>query len=103
MTITVIQPSFYINLKNPTEVKYQVEDNLDVSDSDWRIMTVQSWQFGCPAPKENEILYQYTDNRGCYLELSKITNEATAVKLPPILKNEPATPAKRSTPDEIKF
>lgn len=100
MTISVIQPTFFVNLNSPTEVKYQIEDILDVSN--WRIMTVQSWQFGCPAPKENEILYQYTDNRGCYLELSNV-NEATAVKLPPILKNEPATPAKRSTPDEIKF
>lgn len=101
MTISVIQPTFFVNLNSPTEVKYQIEDILDVSD--WRMITVQNWQFGCPAPGENEILYQFSKTRGCIVKTPIERNGPTAIKRPPVLKNEPATPAKRSTPDEIKF
>jgi hypothetical protein len=62
MTITVNQPSFFINLKNPTEVAYQVEENA----KDWRGMIVQSWRPECPAPAADQILYRYTQSRGCF-------------------------------------
>jgi hypothetical protein len=92
MTITVDQPSFFINLKNPTEVAYQVEENA----KDWRGMIVQSWMPECPAPTADQILYRYTQSRGCFHTID--APGPTASKHPP-RKSEPATPAKKAKKD----
>ena len=92
MTITVNQPTFFINLKNPTEVVYQVEENA----KDWRSMTVQRWRLECPPPTADQILYRYTQSRGCFYTIPAAG--PTASKHPP-RKSEPATPAKKAKKD----
>jgi hypothetical protein len=56
--IQVTQPTFLINLDNPTEVSYvPMEGN-------WKSIIVQTYQHGFPKIQDNEILYIYKENRG---------------------------------------
>lgn len=56
--IQVTQPTFLINLDNPTEVSYvPMEGN-------WKSIIVQTYPYGFPKIKGNEILYAYKKNRG---------------------------------------
>ena len=56
--IQVTQPTFLINLDNPTEVSYvPMEGN-------WKSIIVQTYQHGFPEIQDNEILYVYKENRG---------------------------------------
>ena len=60
--IIVTQPTFLINLDNPTEVSYGPQDG------NWKEITVQTYQHGFPEIKDNEILYLYKDHRGYILK-----------------------------------
>jgi len=56
--IQVTQPTFLINLDNPTEVSYvPMEGN-------WKSIIVETYQHGFPEIQDNEILYVYKENRG---------------------------------------
>jgi hypothetical protein len=56
--IQVTQPTFLINLDNPTEVSYvPMEGN-------WKSIIVQTYPYGFPKIKDDEILYTFTENRG---------------------------------------
>ncbi len=57
--IQVTQPTFLINLDNPTEVSYEP------MDGNWKSITVQTYPYGFPEIKDDEILYALTENRGC--------------------------------------
>jgi hypothetical protein len=56
--IQVNQPTFLINLDNPTEVSYVP------MDGNWKTITVQTYQHGFPEIKDDEMLYYFTENRG---------------------------------------
>jgi len=58
MIILVKQPTFLINLNNPTEISYEPKEGK------WKTIVSQTYQFGIPEPKENEILYKFSDKRG---------------------------------------
>ena len=56
--IQVTQPTFLINLDNPTEVSYvPMEGN-------WKSIIVETYLHGFPEIKDDEILYVYKENRG---------------------------------------
>ena len=56
--IQVTQPTFLINLDNPTEVSYvPMEGN-------WKSIIVQTYNRGFPEIKDDEILYIFKENRG---------------------------------------
>lgn len=57
--IQVTQPTFLINLDNPTEVSYEP------MDGNWKSIIVQTYLYGFPEIKDDEILYALTENRGC--------------------------------------
>jgi hypothetical protein len=58
--IQVTQPTFLINLDNPTEGSYvPMEGN-------WKSMVVETYQHGFPEIKDDEILYVYKENRGYF-------------------------------------
>jgi len=57
--IQVTQPTFLINLDNPTEVSYEP------MDGNWKSIIVQTYLYGSPEIKDDEILYALTENRGC--------------------------------------
>jgi hypothetical protein len=62
--IQVTQPTFLINLDNPTEVSYvPMEGN-------WKSIIVETYQHGFPEIKDDEILYIYKENRG-YIKKEK--------------------------------
>jgi hypothetical protein len=56
--LIVTQPTFLINLDNPTEVSYVP------MDGNWKSIIVQTYQHGFPELKDDEILYTFTENRG---------------------------------------
>jgi thymidylate synthase len=56
--IQVTQPTFLINLDNPTEVSYVP------MDGNWKFIIVQPYPCGFPEIKDDEILYTFTENRG---------------------------------------
>ncbi len=63
--IQITQPTFLINLDNPTEVSYvPMEGN-------WKSIIVETYQHGFPEIKDDEILYVYREyiglppNMGC--------------------------------------
>jgi hypothetical protein len=56
--IKVTQPTFLINLDNPTEVSYESREG------NWKSITVSTYQYGFPEVKDDEILYVYKENRG---------------------------------------
>jgi hypothetical protein len=66
--IQVTQPTFLINLDNPTEVSYvPMEGN-------WKSIIVETYPYGFPKIKDNEILYVFKKDRGYvgkYYELNK--------------------------------
>jgi hypothetical protein len=56
--IQVTQPTFLINLDNPTETSYvPMEGN-------WKTITSPTYLNGFPEIKDDEILYIYKNNRG---------------------------------------
>ena len=62
--IQVTQPTFLINLDNPTEVSYvPMEGN-------WKSIIVQTYLHGFPDIQDDEILYIYKENRG-YIKKEK--------------------------------
>jgi hypothetical protein len=66
--IQVTQPTFLINLDNPTEVSYvPMEGN-------WKSIIVQTYQNGFPEIQDNEILYVYKENRG-YIKKQQVMNK----------------------------
>ena len=55
--IQVTQPTFLINLDNPTEVSYvPMEGN-------WKSIIVETYQHGFPEIKDDEILYVFKENK----------------------------------------
>jgi hypothetical protein len=56
--IQVTQPTFLINLDNPTEVSYEP------MDGNWKSIIVQTYPYGFPKIKDNEILYVFKEDRG---------------------------------------
>ena len=56
--IQVTQPTFLINLDNPTEVSYVP------MDGNWKSIIVQTYPYGFPKIKDNEILYVFKEDRG---------------------------------------
>jgi hypothetical protein len=56
--IQVTQPTFLINLDNPTEVSYVP------MDGNWKSIIVQTYQHGFPELKDDEILYVFKEDRG---------------------------------------
>ena len=65
--IQVTQPTFLINLDNPTEVSYvPMEGN-------WKSIIVETYQHGFPEIQDDEILYVYKENRG-YIKKQVMTN-----------------------------
>jgi hypothetical protein len=55
--IIVTQPTFLINLDNPTEVSY------GPMDGNWKSIIVQTYQYGFPEIKDNEILYVFNEDK----------------------------------------
>jgi hypothetical protein len=53
--IQVTQPTFLINLDNPTEVSYEP------MDGNWKSIIVQTYPYGFPKIKDNEILYVFKE------------------------------------------
>lgn len=68
MIILVKQPTFLINLDNPIEVSYEPKEG------NWKTIISQTYQFDIPEPKENEILYKFSDKRG-YIYKNKVMNK----------------------------
>jgi hypothetical protein len=66
--IEVTQPTFLINLDNPTEVSYVP------MDGNWKTITVQTYQHGFPEIKDGEMLYYFTENRG-YIRRHYVMNK----------------------------
>jgi hypothetical protein len=70
-TITVSQPNFFIKKDDPSTVSYHPEEpGIFVTEDKnypWRPIQVQTYNEGLPEPKENEILYKYTETRGFLL------------------------------------
>lgn len=97
MIIPVSQPFFYINRNNPQEVKYQPQDAPETEITQWRAMIVENYQYGCRPPQEGEILYQFSEDRGCYLKIEREVG-SVEVQQPPHFK-KPDLPAQRSSPD----
>jgi len=60
--IQVTQPTFLINLDNPTEVSYEP------MDGNWKSITVQTYPYGFPKIKDNEILYVFKEEYRGYVE-----------------------------------
>jgi hypothetical protein len=56
--IQVKHPTFLINLDNPTEVSYVP------MDGNWKSIIVQTYPYGFPKIKDNEILYVFKEDRG---------------------------------------
>jgi len=56
--VNVKQPTFFINLDNPTEVSYEP------MEGNWKTITVQTYLYGFPEIKDDEILYIYKDYKG---------------------------------------
>jgi len=56
--IEVAQPTFLINLDNPTEVSYVP------MDGNWKMITVQTYPRGFSEIKDDAILYVYKDYKG---------------------------------------
>ena len=68
--IQVSQPTFLINLDNPTEISYKQEEG------NWKFVTVQKYnQPGLPEVKEDEILYVYKENRGYIGKRYELNNQ----------------------------
>jgi hypothetical protein len=62
--IQVTQPTFLINLDNPTETSYvPMEGN-------WKTIISQTYLNGFPEIKDDEILYIYKNNRGYIAKMS---------------------------------
>jgi len=55
--IIVTQPTFLINLDNPTEVSY------GPMDGNWKSIIVQTYQHGFPEIKDDEILYVFNEDK----------------------------------------
>jgi hypothetical protein len=55
--IQVTQPTFLINLDNPFEISYKP------MEGNWKSITIQTYQFGFPDIKNNEILYIFKENK----------------------------------------
>ena len=66
--IQVTQPTFLINLDNPTEVSYEP------MDGNWKSIMVQTYLHGFPEIKDDEILYVLTENRG-YIRKRYVMNK----------------------------
>ncbi len=66
--IIVTQPTFLINLDNPTEVSY------GPMDGNWKSIIVQTYLHGFPEIKDDEILYVLTENRG-YIRKRYVMNK----------------------------
>lgn len=56
--IKVTQPTFLINLDNPTEVSYGYEPR----EGKWKYIIVSTYQHGFPEIKDDEILYVYKED-----------------------------------------
>jgi hypothetical protein len=69
--IQVTQPTFLINLDNPKEVSYVP------MDGNWKSIIVQTYPYGFPKIKDNEILYVFKEDKeyrgyvGKHYELNK--------------------------------
>ena len=59
--IEVTQPTFLINLDNPTEVSYEPKEG------NWKSIIVSTYLYGFPEIKDNEILYVYKEKKRLYL------------------------------------
>jgi len=55
--IEVTQPTFLINLDNPTEVSY------GPMEGNWKPIIVQTYQHGFPEIKDDEILYVFNEDK----------------------------------------
>jgi len=55
--IEVTQPTFLINLDNPTEVSY------GPMVGNWKPIIVQTYQHGFPEIKDDEILYVFNEDK----------------------------------------
>ena len=74
--IQVTQPTFLINLDNPTEVSYvPMEGN-------WKSIIVETYQHGFPEIQDDEILYVYKENRGYIKKQQVMIEEKTLVADP---------------------
>ena len=74
------QPDFYYNINNPTEITYD-EDNIDPNEY-WASVESQLFNNGelLREPKENEIIYRYTPDRGYILRLELAVDTAVDQK-----------------------
>lgn len=71
MTIEVNIPTFQYLIEDPSKVRYEISFRESRRCfKRWKTIVVQTYYHGLPEPKEGEILFKYTENRG-YLE--KIT------------------------------
>ena len=93
--IRVNQPVFWINLKNPQSIEYEMKDIKDDEFPDWIFVAVEDFKNGFPRPKENQILYIYTKSKGYLFEQENNNADNTAFKFYD-KKNEPADMAKRN-------
>lgn len=68
--VEVTQPVFEYLIKDPTKIRYNSKIEGEVNDI-WRGIIVQTYNpnHGLPEPKEGEILFKYTYNRGYLLKV----------------------------------
>lgn len=75
MIIKVDRPIFEYLIDDPTQVRYGNENIQEwiseYRDPNYKVIMVQDYGFReLPEPKENQILYKYTDNRGYLLSIT---------------------------------
>jgi len=74
MIIEVKSPCFYYKIEDPTIIytpPIKGEFIIEMTNNPWKAVIVQTYYNGLPSPKENEILYRYTNKRGYLLKLNK--------------------------------
>ena len=75
MIIEVKLPTFQYLIKDPTQVRYEPEVKgvyiVCEPNSKWKTVIIQTYIKGLPLPKEDEVLFKYTETRGYVLKSTK--------------------------------
>ena len=65
MIIEVQQPVFLLDTNDPINISYKNEES-----DNWKPIVVQTYLYGFPELKENQILYKYTEHRGYIFDMN---------------------------------
>lgn len=70
--IEVTQPCFEYLIEDPTKVRYEPEVKgeyiVEMKNNPWKCIIVQTHIGGLSKPKEGEILFKYTEERGYFIK-----------------------------------